>query len=66
VANGLSLSGNAGQASKQGFTVSWSYDPVAKVLEIQCLSAPFLVPCSTINGKIHDLVESVTSASPQV
>jgi hypothetical protein len=66
VASGLSLSGNAGQASKDGFTVSWTYDPIARVLEIQCLSAPFLVPCSSINGKIHDLVESVTSTSPQV
>jgi hypothetical protein len=64
-ANGLSLSGNAGQASKDGFTVWWNYDPAAAVLEIQCLSAPFLVPCSTINGKIHDLVDSCLNPNPQ-
>ena len=54
---GLPLAGNAGQASKSGFTVAWQYDPVGQVLEIQCLDAPFLVPCSMINGKIHDLVD---------
>ena len=54
---GLPLTGNAGQASKSGFTVAWQYDPVGQVLEIQCLDAPFLVPCSMINGTIHDLVD---------
>jgi hypothetical protein len=58
-ASGLALSGNVGQASKSGFKVTWNYDPTAEVLEIQCVSAPFLVPCSTINGRIHDLVDSV-------
>jgi hypothetical protein len=56
-ASGLPLDGAAGQASKNGFTVSWVYDSATQTLEIQCLSAPFLVPCSIINGKIHELVE---------
>jgi hypothetical protein len=51
-------------ASQSGFTVTWNYDPVAGVLEIQCVSAPFLVPCSTINGRIHEMVESVIAPSP--
>jgi hypothetical protein len=63
-ASGLALSGNEGQAAKNGFTVTWNYDPAAGVLEIQCLSAPFLVPCSTINGRIHDLVDSVIATPP--
>jgi hypothetical protein len=63
-ASGLALSGNEGQAVKNGFTVTWNYDPAAGVLEIQCLSAPFLVPCSTINGRIHDLVDSVIATPP--
>jgi hypothetical protein len=63
-ASGLNLSGNAGQASKDGFTVTWTYDPAARMLEIQCVSAPFLVPCSTINGRIHDLVDSVIAPAP--
>jgi hypothetical protein len=63
-ASGLALSGNRGQAAKNGFTVTWNYDPAAGVLEIQCVSAPFLVPCSTINGRIHDLVDSVLAPAP--
>jgi hypothetical protein len=63
-ASGLSLTGNTGQAAKNGFTVSWNYDPAAGILEIQCLSAPFLVPCSTINGRIHDLVDSCLNPNP--
>jgi hypothetical protein len=55
---GLPLAGNAGKASNSGFTLTWQYDSVGQLLEIQCLDAPFLVPCSVINGKIHDLVES--------
>ncbi len=55
--SGLPLNGASGEASKSGFTVSWAYNATTLTLEIQCLSAPFLVPCSTINGKIHDLVE---------
>ena len=63
-ATGLALSGTQGEASKDGFTVTWSYDSGAQVLEIQCVSAPFLVPCSVINGKIHSLVESVIAPEP--
>ena len=69
-AAGLPLNGNSGQASKSGFTIQWNYDPAASVLEIQCLSNPFFVPCSSVNGKIHDLVEecmapsSTTTSSP--
>jgi hypothetical protein len=63
-ASGLAVSGNQGQATKDGFKVTWNYDPTAGVLEIQCVSAPFLVPCSTINGRIHDLVDSVIAPPP--
>ena len=64
-ASGISMSGNVGQASRSGFTVAWTYDPAAQTLEIQCVSGPFLVPCSTINGRIHDLVDSVVTTTPQ-
>ena len=60
-ASGLPLTGNTGQATKNGFNVSWNYDPSAQVLEIQCLAEPFLVPCSAINSKIHELVDSCTA-----
>ena len=60
---GLPLVGNSGQASKGGFTVIWHYDPATQQLEIQCLGAPFLVPCSMVNSKIHDLVDSCAPGS---
>ena len=62
-AAGLPLNGNSGTASKSGFTIQWNYDPAASVLEIQCLSNPFFVPCSSVNGKIHDLVEECMAPS---
>jgi hypothetical protein len=57
-ASGISLAGNAGEASKDGVTIRWLFDPVAQTLELQCVSAPFFLSCETINGKIHDLVDS--------
>lgn len=47
----------SGQATKDGFTVSWNYNSTAQTLSIQCVDSPWWAPCSTINGKIHDLVD---------
>jgi hypothetical protein len=57
-AAGIEISGNAGNASKDGITIQWKFDPGTNTLTIQCTSSPFLVPCGTINSKIHDLVDS--------
>jgi hypothetical protein len=55
---GLALQGNAGEASHDGVAVTWSFDPIAGTLEIQCTSAPFFLSCGAINEKIHDLVDA--------
>ena len=55
-ANGLPINGNSGQASANGFTLSWTYNPAAQMLDIQCLSSPPLVPCAMINLKIKGLI----------
>jgi len=55
--NNLPMNGFSGKASQSGFTVSWTYNAANQTLDIQCLEAPFLVPCSVINGRIHDMVE---------
>ncbi len=57
-ATGIAMSGNSGQASASGITVAWTFDPIAQTLDIQCTSAPFFVPCGTINSKIHELVDA--------
>ena len=54
---GIDIVGNTGKASRDGIEIGWTYDPVGKVLSIQCTSAPFFVSCGTINSKIHDLVD---------
>lgn len=56
--NGIEISGNSGQSSQNGFTVTWNYDPVGELLYIQCTEKPFFAPCSMIASKIEDLVKS--------
>jgi len=55
----INITGNSGQASQQGITISWQFDPTAQTLMIQCLDHPFFAPCGTINGKIHDLIDEI-------
>ena len=54
---GLAVSGNSGTASKSGFIVSWSYDPEVGVLTMQVLDKPWIVPASTVQSKIQELVQ---------
>lgn len=54
---GVAISGNAGSATHDGITIAWTYDPAGNSLSIQCTSAPFFMPCGTIQSKIHDLVD---------
>jgi hypothetical protein len=56
-AAGITIAGNVGEASKDGITISWLYDPGQETLALQCTSAPFFLSCGAINGKIHDLVD---------
>jgi hypothetical protein len=54
---GISISGNVGEASKDGITVRWQFDPAGQTLELQCTGSPFFLSCGTINGKIHDIFD---------
>jgi hypothetical protein len=58
-ADNIALTGDSGETTQQGFTFSWSYDAASSSLTIQCLNHPFWAPCGSINGKIHDLVDSM-------
>ncbi len=55
---GITITGNAGQASMHGITIRWKFDPAARTLELQCMNAPFYAPCGTVNNRIHELVDS--------
>jgi hypothetical protein len=57
-AAGIAIAGDVGQASKDGITIRWQFDPAGQTLELQCTDSPFFLPCGTINAKIHDLVDA--------
>jgi hypothetical protein len=50
---------NQGEITRDGVTIRWLFDPTRQILEIQCTDAPFLVPCSTVNGRIQELVNGL-------
>ena len=60
--HGITISGNQGQTVvKHGLVsaqISWNYDPASQTLTLQYLNPGFLAPCDTVNGMLHDLVES--------
>jgi hypothetical protein len=52
---GMHIEAEHGEESKSGFTLSWTYDPSAQTLEIQCREKPFLIPCGVVNNRINAL-----------
>ena len=56
---GIIISSDNGEATKDGFTISWDYISNKQELGIQAIDSPWYVPCSLINNKIHDLIEGV-------
>lgn len=56
-AAGIAISGPHGEASKEGFTVSWNFDPARQVLDLQCTKKPFVVTCEYVNGKMQELID---------
>ena len=53
--------GHKGEASKDGFTVTWNYNPEAQTLVIQATESPWWAPCGIVDSKIKELVESSLS-----
>jgi hypothetical protein len=53
---GLPITGNSGRKTKDGFDVSWNFEPATGHLELQCHDSPFWAPCAMIQKKIVDLV----------
>jgi hypothetical protein len=57
-AEGFSIEGVAGTFTQTGVTVTWAYDAASQSLTIQCIKAPFLLGCGSINSSIHNLIDS--------
>jgi hypothetical protein len=54
---GISITGDSGEASYNGFTLSWDYDAGSELLVMQCLKHPFFAPDSYVESKIAAMVE---------
>ncbi len=61
--SGLDGAGNSGEASHSGFSLRWHYDPEAGTLAVQCTKSPMFVPCSLVNSKIKQALDSVLASS---
>jgi len=57
---GAGMNDLSGTASHSGATIDWSYDPPTQTLSITCTSKPWYASCDLVNGKLTELVESVT------
>ena len=56
-AGGIPISGDEGEAVKNGIAVRWSFSERDRSLRIQCVASPLMIPCSLINGRLVALVE---------
>jgi hypothetical protein len=61
--NGIVINGNEGQASKDGITIRWKFDPASQILELQSMGAPFFLSCGDIASGVHDFVDSCPPAA---
>jgi hypothetical protein len=60
---GVIITGLEGQASSQGYTVTYQFSPSTGVLSLQCLAAPW--PASWASGKIESAIaQMVRDAQP--
>jgi hypothetical protein len=55
---GVTIAGNSGTATSNGFAISWKYDPQTQTAQLQCTDSPFWATCSTINSHLNDAVEA--------
>ncbi len=56
--HGVTIEGASGNASKSGFDISWNYAPVARKLVLHCTDKPFFIGCSTVNGRMDEMVNA--------
>jgi hypothetical protein len=60
---GIDIEGNIGTVEHGSFTFQYTYDPVAAVLNIQCLKKPLFIPASTIVNGISEEVAALRGAT---
>jgi hypothetical protein len=55
----VSVMGDTGTASGNGFTATWTYDEAAQTLSIQCTDKPFFISEGLVADKIRALVTTL-------
>lgn len=55
---GISISGNAGTATKNGITIAWVYDPSGQTLTVGDTRRPWYVPESNVDEELTELVNA--------
>ena len=60
---GVEITGDAGTVTHGGFSMQYSYDSVAGILNIQCLTKPLFIPASTIINGLAEEVAALRAAT---
>lgn len=60
---GVEITGDAGTVTHGSFSFEYSYDSVAGVLNIQCLTKPLFIPASTIINGLAEEVAALRAAT---
>jgi hypothetical protein len=63
-AAGVVLDGHAGEVTHAAFALKWRFEPATGVFTVQCTRRPFIVSCSTINGRINELMDLCRLGEP--
>src|SRR3954466_12986557 len=61
---GLSIDSDVGEASEQGFTLKWRYDPSEQSLVVQCTKKPIFVTCGMVTKRLSDGFQECGIAAP--
>lgn len=57
-AEGYAVTGDAGEASARGVTITWAYDAGGQTLTVQCVKHPMFLPCALVNSQIKSLFDN--------
>jgi hypothetical protein len=63
--HGIPVCSHSGEATKDGISIQWNYDPDTESLEVACIRAPFWIDMAQVNRKLCEEIES-TLGSPKI
>ena len=60
---GIVVSSPAGEATKDGVKIQWSYDANSELLEVECIQAPFWIDSARISKDLQSEIEEVLGSN---